>query len=66
MDKLPLNALGYWRERHEMTRQELAERLRCTPEALRLWELGKRVPRPSFMTRIAILTNDAVQPNDFY
>ena len=37
-----------------------------TPDAVRLWLSGKRVPRPEYMQRIIGATKGAVTPNDFH
>lgn len=46
--------------------KEMAKKLDVTPEAVRLWANGARMPRPAQMARIALATEGAVQPSDFY
>lgn len=43
-----------------------AERLGVTPEAVRLWLAGKRIPRPRLIKRIVEATDGAVRAVDFH
>lgn len=49
-----------------LTRSEFASKIQATPEAVRLWEVGERVPTRGFMLRIFEETRGAVTANDFY
>lgn len=42
-----------------------AKALRVSKEAVRLWALGERTPRPELMRKIAEATGGQVMPNDF-
>lgn len=52
--------------REKIGNEEFAGRLGVTPEAVRLWRLGKRTPRREIMERIRVETAGAVQANDFF
>jgi transcriptional regulator with XRE-family HTH domain len=63
--------LREWRNQSELSRRELAEKLRTDAATIYRWELSrgqpdKRIPTSGFMGRIYQLTGGAVAPNDFY
>ena len=43
-----------------------AKSIGVSPEAVRLWLAGKRVPRRRLLKRIVEATDGAVQANDFH
>ena len=49
-----------------LTFQTFGEEIGVTGEAVRLWAIGGRTPRPKHMNDIAIATDGNVQPNDFF
>ena len=49
-----------------ISRTEFAARIKATPEAVRLWGAGERVPSRNFMVKIFDETRGAVTANDFY
>jgi hypothetical protein len=51
---------------HALDNAQMAEKLACSPFAVRKWRYGGRMPRPDQMVRIADVTGGAVMPNDFY
>ncbi|MFT3966848.1 MAG: helix-turn-helix transcriptional regulator [Sphingobium sp.] len=55
-----------WREAKGLTRQQLAERLARTPEAVRRYEEGERIPDRATMSLIVAVTDGRVTPNDFF
>ena len=48
-----------------MTRKAFAEQVGVTPEAVRLWMCGKRIPRPRLLREIMLATGGAVTVYDF-
>jgi transcriptional regulator with XRE-family HTH domain len=44
----------------------VASAVGVSPEAVRKWLRGERIPRPAQMRRIVEVTDGAVQPADFY
>lgn len=50
----------------DKSRPEFAKQIGVTAEAVRLWEIGRRMPRRAVMARIAEITGGAVTPADFY
>ena len=49
-----------------LDRAAFARKIGATPEAVRLWEVGRRIPNQVFMKRIADATDNRVMPNDFF
>lgn len=45
---------------------EMARKLGVTPEAVRLWASGARIPKPKHMTKIDAVTGGQVTYRDFY
>lgn len=58
--------LAHWREANGWTQQRLAEELNCTVSAVWRYEQGLRDPEGPTKERIFLITQGAVQPNDFY
>lgn len=54
-----------WRKSRGVSPEELAERLGCHRTTVVRYEL-RRVPDPEMMRKIVLVTDGAVQPNDFY
>ena len=52
--------------RRNLTLTKFAAELGVSPEAVRRYVSGLRVPRPEIMARIVDRTGGAVQPNDFF
>lgn len=58
--------LSEYLEAHDLTTAKFATKVgNVTSEAVRLWLVGKRIPRPEQMRRIAEVTDGKVTPNDF-
>jgi transcriptional regulator with XRE-family HTH domain len=58
--------LTEWLAEKAIDKEEFAKRVGATPEAVRLWTSGARIPNRHFMRRIREATDEAVQPNDFF
>lgn len=58
--------LAHWRRSHDMTQQELADKLGCIVTTVARYEAGRRKPDDPTMIAIFALTEGEVQPNDFY
>ena len=58
--------LSEWRERENWTQQQLAEALGCTVSTVWRYEQGQRDPDVDTKRRIYLVTDGAVEPNDFY
>jgi transcriptional regulator with XRE-family HTH domain len=58
--------LGQYLERNSISAAALAKRLGCTPEAVRLWARGERIPRAAMVAKINDATIGAVGPADWY
>lgn len=58
--------LAAFLEREKIGVREFAARIGLTSEAVRLYIVGKRVPRPKQMAAIAAATGGNVRPNDFF
>lgn len=58
--------LRTWRESRELTRKEVAFRLKCSVKTVGQWESGQSIPRTDDMQAIYEMTDTLVQPNDFY
>lgn len=50
----------------QTTQAMLASRVGVSVQAVSLFCLGERIPRPETMRKIYVATNGAVTPNDFY
>lgn len=61
-----MQKLGDWRRQKGLTQAELADALECTVSTVARYENGTRDPEPATKERIFILTEGAVEPNDFY
>jgi len=46
--------------------EDFAKEVDSTPNAVRYWRTGERIPRPVFMRRILVATSGDVTPNDFH
>ena len=55
-----------WREREGLDRTEVARQARVTVEAIRLYEMGQRIPQREIMVRLREISDGAVTANDFY
>lgn len=53
-------------KRCQITQAMLASRVGVSVQAVSLFCLGERIPRPETMRKIYVATNGAVTPNDFY
>ena len=60
-----MNLESYLRER-ELTLSDFARTLLVTPEAVRRYVSGERLPTREIMARIVAATGGAVTPNDFF
>lgn len=49
----------------ELSPEQMAEKLDCSPGAVRKWLSHERTPRPDQMRRITLATGGKVTPNDF-
>ena len=58
--------LAKWRTSNNISRTTFAAEIGVSYDAVRLWELGERIPSPDLMRRIKDHTHDAVTANDFY
>lgn len=58
--------LSEWRDREGWTQQRLADELGCTVSTVWRYEQGQRDPDEGTKRRIYLLTDGAVEPNDFY
>ncbi|MDX3883588.1 MAG: helix-turn-helix transcriptional regulator [Sphingomonas sp.] len=58
--------LGDWRRERGLTQQAVADELGCVISTVARWETGARVPEEDALKAIYILTDGAVQPNDFH
>lgn len=58
--------LQTWREGVGKERADVARACGVTAEAVRLWEVGERMPRRDQMATIAELSGGQVTPNDFF
>lgn len=50
----------------KMNFSDVARKIGATPQAVRAWAIGSRIPSRAWMQKIVSLSNGAVQPNDFY
>lgn len=57
--------LSEWIEREKWSRSAFAAAIGVTPEAVRLYLQGDRMPRPRVLLRIEEVTAGAVRANDF-
>ena len=48
-----------------ITNHQFAVLVDASPDAVRKWRYGERVPRPEHLVRIREATGGAVTPNDF-
>ena len=62
---VPGMTLSDYMKANRLSRAEMAEKLAVTPEAVRKWMAGERVPRPEIMARIFRVTGRKVTPSDF-
>ena len=60
-----MTLVNYLRKKR-LTQQQFADMLGVAQSLVSDWTLGKRVPRPAMMSRIADLTGGRVKPADFY
>jgi transcriptional regulator with XRE-family HTH domain len=58
--------LAAWREQKGLTQLQLAEELGCTVSTIWRYEQGQRDPDAATKERIFMLSEGAVEPNDFY
>lgn len=59
--------LARWMELHNLDNQAAAERIGdCTPEAVRHWVLGRRMPNAEYTEKIGVATNGKVTANDLF
>ena len=58
--------LSEWLSLSRVTRAQFAAEIGVSYDAVRLWELGERIPEADSMRRIKDHTHDAVTANDFY
>jgi DNA-binding transcriptional regulator YdaS (Cro superfamily) len=58
--------LSAYLEREHLTNAGFAARLGVTAEAVRLWALGRKIPRRDTMAAIEAATGGAVTARDFY
>lgn len=58
--------LGEYLSKNAISTATFAASVGCTPEAVRLWAKGERVPRGDTIRRISDLTHGAVRPADWY
>jgi len=58
--------LGMYLRKKRLTQQQFADMLGVAQSLVSDWTLGKRVPRPAMMSKIASVTNGRVKPQDFY
>ena len=58
--------LGDYLDKNGVTVRDFAERLGMSPEAVRLYVAGRRVPRQEAMEKIIQATGGKVEPNDFF
>lgn len=58
--------LAKWRDDKGWTQQQLADELGCTVSAVWRYEQGLRDPETATKERIFLVTEGAVEPNDFY
>ena len=58
--------LGKWRTTNRISRATFAAEIGVSYDAVRLWELGERMPSPNLMKRIMRYTEGEVTANDFY
>ena len=49
-----------------MTQQDLADELGCIVTTIARYEARRRKPDDDMMVKIYLISNGAVQPNDFY
>lgn len=49
-----------------LSRYQFAERINVSPEAVRRYITGERIPDKSIMARIAFATDGKVTANDFF
>lgn len=58
--------LSEWRDREGWSQQRLADELGCTISTIWRYEQGQRDPDADTKRRIFLITDGAVEPNDFY
>lgn len=58
--------LNDYLKKHKIRRADFAADLNVTPEAVRLWTLDRRMPKPDMMRLIGKATKGKVTPMDFY
>lgn len=58
--------LSEWRDREGWSQQRLADKLGCTISTIWRYEQGQRDPDADTKRRIFLITDGAVEPNDFY
>ncbi len=58
--------LGEWREAKGWTQLRLADELECTVSTIWRYEQGLRDPDGATKERIFVVSDGAVEPNDFY
>lgn len=66
MTTAPLHPLRVWRVGAGLTVAQAAQKLGVTRQTWHAYEANRRPPLPSVMDRLLVLTDGAVQPNDFY
>jgi hypothetical protein len=58
--------LGDYLDRTNLANRDFGELIGVTGEAVRLYVMGARIPRPAVMRRIEEVTGGRVRPNDFF
>ncbi len=58
--------LGEWLEREKIEMRDFARRIDRTPEAVRRYVVGDRIPDKGTMPLIVAATAGEVAPNDFF
>jgi len=58
--------LGDYLDQNGVTVKDFAGQLEMSPEAIRLYVAGRRVPRQEAMAKIIQATGGKVEPNDFF
>ncbi len=58
--------IKHWRKQQQLTLAAMAERLEISEAAMCRYENGSRRPDWPILERLVILTEGAVQPNDFF
>ena len=58
--------LSTYMKNRKLGAADLAREIGVSPQAVRRYCSGERIPAPEVMRRIVAATGGAVQPNDFY